>query len=233
VSGSIGAVLDRQVWNMLNGRLAHLALGAGDALRLDARYGPFAAARDPSEAAQAALGRIVHEYGGEAWLVEPEEWPAPRGTKVLRTLHLLQMIADDPPVSGLAADPQIVELGEDDAAAMAAIAHATEPGPWRELTHRYTRCVGIRNGSGLAAMAGQRMLPAPGLAEVSAVCTWPEFRGQGMASRLIRHVMARMRGEGEIPYLQSYAGNKGAIALYKSLGFRPRRSMVVTVLAAA
>jgi len=233
VNGSSDTVLDRQVWNMLNGRLTHLALGVGDALRLDARYGPFAAARDQSEAAQAALGRIVLEYGGEAWLVEPGEWPAPPGTKVVRTMHLLQMIADDPPISATVADPRIVELDKGDAAAMAAIAHATEPGPWRELTHCYTRCSGIRNGSGLAAMAGQRMLPAPGLAEVSAVCTWPEFRGQGMASRLIQHIMARMRNEGETPYLHSYAANEGAIALYRSLGFRPRRSMVVTVLTAA
>lgn len=236
MSEAIDAALDRQVWHMLHGRLAHLALGedAGAAVRLDPRYGPFAAARDRSEQAQAALGRLIAGNAGEAWLVEPQAWPAPPGMRVVRTASLLQMIADQPPQAegDDAPDPEIVPLGESDAWAMAALVHATEPGPWGELSHRYTRCVGIRQGTGLAAMAGQRMLPATGLAEVSGVCTWPEFRGRGLASRLIRHVMARMRREGEVPYLHSYAGNEGAIGLYRSLGFRPRRAMMVTVLTA-
>ena len=32
-------------------------------------------------------------------------------------------------------------------------------------------------------------MPAAGLAEVSGVCTYPEFRGRGLAARLIRGVM--------------------------------------------
>ena len=79
-------------------------------------------------------------------------------------------------------------------------------------------------------MAGERMRPAPGLAEVSAVCTWPGFRGQGLAGRLIRRVMAGFVERGQVPFLHSYAGNAKAIALYEMLGFAPRREMVVTVL---
>lgn len=233
MTADFDAALDRQVWNMLHGRLAHLAVDGGAAIRLDPRYGPFAAARDTSDEAQAALASLIAGPSDEIWLVEPEPWPAPPGTRLVRTAPLLQMIADGPFPQPVPPDPEIVELVEADAAAMAEIAHATEPGPWGELTHRYTNAVGIWRDGKFAAMAGQRMLPAPGLSEVSGVCTWPEFRGQGLATRLIRHVMERMRGKGEVPYLHSYAKNSGAIALYESLGFRPRRAMTVTVLARA
>ena len=82
-------------------------------------------------------------------------------------------------------------------------------------------------------MAGERMRPAPGYAEVSGVCTWPEYRGQGMARRLIERVMLEQRARGETPFLHSYAHNHGAIGLYEKLGFRTVRNMVVTVLASA
>ncbi len=39
--------LDRPVWNALTTRQAHLAVAAGTAVRIDPRYGPFAAARGP------------------------------------------------------------------------------------------------------------------------------------------------------------------------------------------
>ena len=85
----------------------------------------------------------------------------------------------------------------------------------------------------LAAIAGERMRPAEGFAEVSGVCTWPEYRGRGHAARLIRRVMAGFVERGDTPFLHSYAANAGAIALYERLGFRIRRTMTVTILAKA
>jgi ribosomal protein S18 acetylase RimI-like enzyme len=227
----VAAILDRQVWNMLHGRLAHLAQGPEAAKRIDPRYGPFAAARDRSDEAQAALAALLQGPDDRLWLVEPEVAPCPPGAQIVRTAELVQMIADGVPPADEAADPEIFALGEADAAEMAEIALATEPGPWGTLTHRYGQFYGIRINGRLAAMAGERMLPAPGLAEVSGVCTWPEHRGQGLARRLIKRVMAGQRARGDVPYLHSYAHNAGAIGLYESLGFRTRRTMWVTVLA--
>lgn len=79
-------------------------------------------------------------------------------------------------------------------------------------------------------MAGQRMQPGAGVTEVSGVCTWPEFQGQGMGTRLLRHVMARLGAAGERPYLHTYADNAVAIGLYRRLGFRERRAMTLTVM---
>jgi len=227
-----GEELSRPIWSMLNGPRADLAVGGRDALRIDPGYGPFAAARDAGSAAQDALARIVRSSADEVWLVEPEEWPAPAGTRLIRTAPVLQMVAPADG-DGAALSTDIEPLSGQDAPAMTELALATKPGPWGPKTHLYGQFYGIRDGSKLAAMAGERMQVSPDFAEVSAVCTWPEYRGKGMARRLITHVMQSQRARGKTPFLHSYAHNEGAIALYKSIGFKPARSMVVTVLGRA
>jgi ribosomal protein S18 acetylase RimI-like enzyme len=130
-------------------------------------------------------------------------------------------------------DAEAVLLDERHADDMTALALATRPGPWGPLTRCYGPFYGIFREGRLAAMAGERMLPGPGLAEVSGVCTWPEFRGQGLARRLMLHVMAGFRARGDRPYLHTYADNAAAIALYRKLGFRERRVMILTVMVPA
>ena len=220
--------LDRPVWNMLTGPQAALAQGGDLAVRIDPGYGPFAALRDQSEAALAALAALVTP-GEQVWLVETEEWPVPPGFALVRSVALVQMVAENPaPLQP--GDKEAVLLGDGDAAAMRELALATKPGPWGDRTRHYGAFHGIRRAGRLAAMAGERMRPAAGFAELSGVCTWPEYRGQGLAARLIRRVMAGFTARGDVPFLHSYAANAGAIALYESLGFKTRRELVVTVL---
>lgn len=227
---SLTAPLERPVWNCLTGRQAHLAVASGLAVRIDPQFGPFAAARDRSGEAQAALAALLTGPDDALWLVEAEEWPAPPGTRVARTATLLQMVAENPQPP-LPDDGSFIPLGEGDAAEMTELALATEPGPWRALTHRYGQFYGLRDAGGrLMAMAGERMQPGPGLAEVSGVCTWPDYRGQGLAGRLIRRVMAAQVARGEVPFLHSYAANSSAIRLYETLGFRATREMVASVI---
>lgn len=221
--------LDRPVWNSLRGRLSHLATPHGGVLRIDPDYGPFAAAEPGAEA---DFTSCLRSSDHEIWIVEPEEVAPPPGLRVIRTAPLLQMIADGP-LPAFDDDPEIVALSEEDVPEMTALALATQPGPWGPRTCYYGQFYGIRREGRLAAMAGERFRPAPGLGEVSGVCTWPQFQGQGMAGRLIRRVMAGLAVRGDVPFLHSYAGNAPAIRLYESLGFRARRAMVVTVLGMA
>jgi ribosomal protein S18 acetylase RimI-like enzyme len=133
------------------------------------------------------------------------------------------------PVLPQDADAQICRLGEGDAIDMADLAAHAQPGPWGPKTHLYGPFFGIIEDGRLLAMAGQRML-MPGMAEVSGVATWSEYRGRGYARRLIGHVMREMVARQEQPFLHSYADNAGAIALYESLGFRIRREVHVLAM---
>lgn len=223
--------LDRPVWNAFTTSQAHLAAVTGAAVRIDPDYGPFAAARNASDEAQAALAATLQGPDDRIGVVEREARPVPPGTRVLGGGDLVQMVWEGTAPKG-GDDPRIEQLRARDAKQMAALAHATEPGPWGSKTHCYGDYYGIRIGGKLAAMAGERMR-LPGLAELSGVSTWPEFRGKGLAAALVRRVVRGFLERGDTPFLHCYAANAGAIALYEKLGFRTRARMSFTILALA
>nr|WP_246614879.1 GNAT family N-acetyltransferase [Actinoplanes bogorensis] len=98
----------------------------------------------------------------------------------------------------------------------------TQPGPFRTRTIELGTYLGVRRNGRLIAMAGERLHP-PGWTEISAVCTDPAFRGQGLATKLVRAVAFGVRQRGEIPFLHTSAANTNAIRLYQSIGFRLRK----------
>jgi ribosomal protein S18 acetylase RimI-like enzyme len=227
----VSPLLDRPVWHMLTGPRADLAIATGAAVRIDPEYGPFAAGRDAGAEAQAALAATLRGEDDRIGVVEREAWPVPPGTRVLGGGDLVQMVWEGPAPEG-GDDPRIELLGEANALEMAALAHATEPGPWSGKTHGYGDYYGIRLDGRLASMAGERMR-LPGYAELSGVSTWPEFRGQGLAAALVRRVVRGLLDRGDTPFLHCYAANAGAVALYEKLGFRVRARMTFTILALA
>jgi predicted GNAT family acetyltransferase len=127
-----------------------------------------------------------------------------------------------------AEDADVVELGQADSAAMLALARLTQPGPFEAETWRMGRFFGVRRAGQLVAMAGQRMHP-PGFVELSGVCTHPDARGEGLATRLTRHVTRIILEGGEAPFLHAWADNAGAIALYERLGYRLSREIGIAV----
>jgi ribosomal protein S18 acetylase RimI-like enzyme len=220
-------LLDRPAWNALRTGWAPLAEGPGHALRLARGYGPFGAVASGKPENLEALVTLVPP-DDELWLVEAEPVAVPPGAVVVRTRILTQMFADRlaprPPL------PDMIDLTEQDAAEMRALAAMTKPGPFGPLTHRLGAFVGLCREGRLVAMAGERMR-LDGYCEVSGVCTHPDHRGQGFAGALMSIVAERIRARGETPFLHSYAENAGAIALYEALGFRARQTIQLTVIA--
>lgn len=221
--------LDRPVWTSLTSHRAPFALGEGSARRFGPQYGPLAGAADASPESQAALAALPSDEGG-LWMLEADPVAAPPGMVVAREAVGTQMVAD----RLIAADSDLawINLTDDDAPEMLALATLTKPGPFAEQTHRLGQFIGVKQNGVLVAMAGERMR-LPGYTEVSGVCTHPDHRGRGYAATLMRAVMARIIATGETPFLHAYASNTGAIALYETLGFRVRREMAVTVLVKA
>lgn len=217
----------RPVWqSLVHGGWAGKAVRHGGAIRLDARFGPFAAL-DPG-ADPADLAALVAP-GQALWLVEPEPLPAPPGLAVTRSGELLQMAATALPPEP-ARNARITPLGDDDAPAMQALAALTQPGPFHDQTHRLSQFLGVKDEAGrLLAMAGQRMAP-PGLGEVSGVCTLPEAQGRGLAALLSHRIAARIMAQGLVPFLHCWPGNAAAVALYTRLGFAEAGRPWLTVL---
>ncbi|MDO7834892.1 GNAT family N-acetyltransferase [Sphingobium sp. HBC34] len=220
-------LLNHPVWNALTSGWSALAEGDARAMRLDPRYGPFGAAADDSDASRAALAALAHA-DDELWLVGRDAVTPPPGMTVARQAMLAQMIAPRR-VPGRTVASEWVELGEADASAMLELALLTRPGPFRSLTHRLGRFVGIRDQGHLVAMAGERMR-MPGFAEVSGVCTHPDWRGRGLAGALMQVVMQAMLDRGETPFLHAYAAHAQTIALYRTLGFEVRAQLPMMVV---
>jgi predicted GNAT family acetyltransferase len=219
--------LDRPVWSALNGGWKAVSWGDARARQLDPEYGPFAACNDRSTDALKALAACSPGVDG-LWIVEDEDFPLPPGLTVVKRALCHQMwaraIAPGGPV------PDVLRLGDEDAAEMLALALSTKPGPFAARTHAIGNFIGVRIDGRLAAMAGERMR-MDGFAEVSGVCTHPDFRGRGLASGLMRMVAERILARGDVPFLHTYADNAVAIAMYEALGFRFRKALLLRVLA--
>lgn len=210
--------LDKLAWTALTTRQAHLSEGGALARRFQSDIGPFAACKDVSDAAVEALADLIPACG-DISLLEPAPPAPPPGVALAMSAAGLQMVWKTFSAEQRGFD--IEPLGDSDAAEMLELALLTKPGPFRARTNTLGRFVGIRDNGKLVAMAGER-LQIDGFIEISGVCTHPDYRGRGYGAALMRAVGARIKADGETPFLHTYANNTGAIALYRSLGFETR-----------
>jgi ribosomal protein S18 acetylase RimI-like enzyme len=225
------ALLDNPIWNSLATGHAHLSIGAqtgrGLARRYPADIGPLSAIRELSSEAYADLAAIVPE-GDVAVLFLEDCVETPAGWQLVRDGRLVQMICPTVP-DRLSLAEAILPMTPEDFPEMVALASLTEPGPFRDHTANLGGFVGIRVDARLAAIAGRRLAPT-GFAEVSAVCTHPDFRGRGYAQALVAAVTRNIHSEGRMPFLTSFEANTGAIRVYRQVGFVHRRTFELAVL---
>ncbi len=224
-------LLDNPIWSSLATRHAHLAIGArvghGLARRYPADIGPLSAVQELTSAAFADLAAIVPKSDVAVLFLE-NSVEVPAGWQLLRDGTLVQMVCPTVPDQPSLADA-ILPMSSADFPEMLTLASLTEPGPFRGNTANLGGFVGIRVDGRLAAMAGQRLAPT-GFAEVSAVCTHPDFRGRGYAQALVAAVTRNIHSEGRTPFLTSFEANTAAIRIYQQVGFVHRRTFQLAVL---
>ncbi|MCF3129303.1 GNAT family N-acetyltransferase [Streptomyces olivochromogenes] len=212
-------VLDNPARASLTGPHAHFAERRGRVLRYPVDVSPWLALPDEPDADDWADLAALAGPGAEVPL-PGFRGPVPDDWEITFRVEGVQLVGDG--VAG-APEPEAVRLGPADVPEMLDLVERTRPGPFEPRTIELGTYLGIRRDGALIAMAGERLHP-PGWTEISAVCTDPAVRGEGLATRLILAVAHGIRERGESPFLHTGAGNANAVRLYESLGFRLRRT---------
>ena len=212
-------VLRNPVWGSLTTTHTALAERNGLAARFAPDVSPFGALADADDPRAWADMAVLAGAGGRVLLAAARDTTAPPDWEIVMDFPGVQMVD-----VGMEARPdaEAVVLGAADVPEMLDLVARTDPGPFERRTVQLGTYLGIRRAGRLIAMAGERAQP-PGWTEISAVCTDPAHRGEGLATRLVRAVAANVRGRGETPFLHTAQINTRAIRLYVSLGFEVSR----------
>lgn len=215
-------VLDNPAWNALNTGNKNLSLGNEDVKFFDEQTSPFAGIK---EYTVEGFQQLYNEYGGQSpkVVILKEEIAIPQPWVTLRYMKCLQMVyhGDAPLVYD---GSLIIPLTSEHVPQMLELTALTNPGPFALNTINFGHYSGIFDGSKLVAMAGQRMNPTP-YAEISAVCTHPNYTGKGYAKQLLLHQANRIIAAGGVPFLHVLDYNERAIKVYESLGFETRTQL--------
>jgi ribosomal protein S18 acetylase RimI-like enzyme len=219
------ALLDNPAYASLCGPHARLAQVCGRARRYPADVAPFLALPSPPSAqdwqdAAALVAPGTFVAGGYGGAELPDGW------REVQAFDLVQMIEERVTGSDCA---EAIALGAADVPEMLELVAETEPGPFLPRTVELGDYLGIRRDGALVAMAGERF-HLDGWTEISAVCTKPDHRGQGLASRLMGALIAGIQRRSERAFLHVMSANTGAIRLYEGLGFRVRQHATLTVV---
>jgi predicted GNAT family acetyltransferase len=217
-------ILDNPVWHALRGPLSRFAAShmGPELIRFSLNFGIFSAVDQINPEMWTRIAELVG-VKGVCVLFRDAVVPPPSGWEEEFRGPCLQMIAEDiAEPSGL----EIVQLGPEDAPEMLALATLTEPGPFFLRTPELGRYVGFRRDGQLVAMAGERFR-LPGYVEISAVCTHPDARGEGLGGELTLDVAHSIRARGDQAFLHVVETNENAVRLYQKLGFVVRRKVDV------
>ncbi|MHB8242698.1 MAG: GNAT family N-acetyltransferase [Solirubrobacteraceae bacterium] len=222
------AQLDNPAYASLCGAHARLAQVSGRARRYPLDVAPFLALPS-SPSAQDWQDATALIAPGAYTAVRHSDTEPPEPWQAVSSFELVQMIGERVTAAEC---PEAIPLGADDVPEMLELVTRTEPGPFLARTIELGAYLGIRHGGALVAMAGERFR-LDGWTEISAVCTSPDFRGQGLASRLIGALMTGIQLRSHSVFLHVLAANTTAIRLYEQLGFRVRQTAMLTIVTRA
>lgn len=225
---SLPSPLDNPILAALTTKQAHLGHGDALARRYDADVAPFAAVACETQAAWQALHGLLSPLEQAALL-------SGHAISVTDTLHatpvgtIHQMVAKRASVAHLD-DHDVVSLGHADSPDMLDLVARTQPGPFGKRTHEMGSYIGIRDEGRLVAMAGERMR-IDGYVEISGVCVDDNWRGKGIAGRLVSLLRRQIEQQGNTAFLHVFSHNHAAISLYERLGFELRRTFFLSRIA--
>ena len=212
---------------MISGN-SNLAIGNGCAKIFPEEVGLFAGLKKFDEPSFQQLHDIL-PAGRVAVIFSAKHLEIPSYWKLKNSVEGLQMIFTGLQKPLLNREAKITRLNKQHTPQMIALASLTHPGPFSKRTIEFGNYFGIFVDDNLIAMAGQRLHPGK-YVEISAVCTHPDYTGNGYAKCLINNLVYKIMSKSDIPILHARADNAHAIDLYKHLGFSLSGEMNIKVI---
>ena len=160
-------------------------------------------------------------------IAAPKSWTTLDGGPA----HQMLLTTRPAGVPDLPAGATIRALTTADVPEMLALVKLTKPGPFRPRTIELGGYHGVFVDDRLVAMAGQRTR-LPGFTEISAVCTHPDARRQGLGAIVTTRVAADVTARGETPFLHVAVTNDSARRVYEQMGFVTRAMVTFAGFAA-
>lgn len=223
-------ILDNMIWNAITTGNSDIAVVNGDVGRYLPAIAPFAAMKEFNDSNLQKLYQFIAANSRVAVSSLKKMNHDESKWKLIQAMDVTQMVYVEPVHSFVTKNSSlIVPLTDEHIPLMLELTALTKPGPFLERTIEFGNYFGIFIDGRLAAMTGQRMNPVPYM-EVSAVCTHPDFRGNGFAKALMLHVMKIILDNSFIPFLHVLTSNTTAIQLYESIGFRKRTGIFVDMV---
>jgi ribosomal protein S18 acetylase RimI-like enzyme len=220
------AALDNIFWHCLSGPHARYATGVDHIRRYGPGFSPIIGSRDGEHPDFDAIAPFCQQ--GESIYIDIWSGAVPQGWEIQKEARMFKMIWDAPAPDEDAA-PDAVMLKPEHASQALQLARLTNPGPFGIRTPELGDFFGYFEDGRLIAMAGERT-EAPGLREVSGICTHPEFQGRGLARKLTLKLIRRHMQRGLRTYLHVMGNNTNARQLYAKMGFRDHLETTVRVI---
>jgi len=219
-------LLDNIPWHSLVGPHAKYSSGTNEARRYAPGFSPiigFANVQNPNFAALAEFcAPGEHFYCGGLSGAVPRGWRIDAETTANQMLWDAALPRED---GALAA----VKLGPSHVPQVLQLVAVTQPGPFAERTIELGEYYGVFEDERLVAIAGERMA-AGNLREISGVCTHPDFRGRGLARRLVELLIRLELQRSEIPFLHVMQDNSHARRIYERMGFHHHQEVALQVI---
>ena len=223
-------ILDNMIWNAITTGNSDIAIVKDEVGRYLPAIAPFAGMKEFNDVNLQNLYEFIPVAGRVAISSLKKMEHDESKWKLVQAMDVTQMVYEYPVNTFVTKNSNfIVPLTDEHIPLLLELTALTKPGPFLERTIEFGNYFGIFIDGRLAAMTGQRMNPVPYM-EVSAVCTHPDFRGNGYAKALMLHVMKIILDNSFTPFLHVLTSNIIAIQLYESIGFGKRTELFVDVI---
>ncbi|MEO9146865.1 MAG: GNAT family N-acetyltransferase [Ginsengibacter sp.] len=221
-------ILDNPVWNALISGNQSLSQGTETVKYFSETVSPFVGFKEFTADNFNILHDQIKDERSLA-IMSAGEVVIPASWQMVENLNVWQLVYRGTSVKPYMKNRAVVPLLDENIDEMVQLTGATHPGPFEKGTIRFGYYEGIFEGGKLAAMAGQRLHPNQ-YAEISAVCTHPDFTGRGLASALLLSQIQRIQSASEIPFLHVLSDNERAIKLYQKMGFVKRSEIFIYII---